>query len=141
WAAGIVGEGPARLSFRQPRFGREELEAWRGQARQRVMDCLLMPESGGVPQATVHSRFVFDGLEVERLSWSLPYGPPTEAGFLKPAGATGPLPAILALHDHGGRKYFGWRKIARIADDIHPMMQQHQEPYYGGLAWAKEIAR
>ena len=27
WAAGLVGEGPARLSFRQPRYN--DLEAWR----------------------------------------------------------------------------------------------------------------
>src|SRR2546422_392176 len=108
WAAGIVGEGPARLSFRQPRFRAEELETWRRQARERLMEWLLMPDSGGVPAPTVRSQTLFEGLEVERLSWSLPYGPPTEAVFLKPAGAAGRLPAILALHDHGGRKYFGW---------------------------------
>ncbi len=47
--------------------------------------------------------------------WQLPYGPPTEALFLKPKDATGPLPAILALHDHGGNKYFGHRKIAQMS--------------------------
>jgi dienelactone hydrolase len=141
WAAGIVGEGPARLSFRQSRFRREDLEAWRRQAHGRLMECLLMPESAGVPKVTVQHKLVFDGLDVEHLSWSLPYGPPTEAVFLKPAGAAGRLPAILALHDHGGRKYFGWRKIARISDDIHPMMREHQEHYYGNAAWANEIAR
>lgn len=141
WAAAIVGEGPARLSFRQPRYRREDLAAWRRRARRRLMDCLLMPEGAGVPQATVQHQFLFDGLHVEHLSWSLPYGPPTEAVFLKPAGAAGRLPAVLALHDHGGRKYFGWRKIARISSDIHPLMREHQEQYYGGVAWANEVAR
>jgi dienelactone hydrolase len=60
---------------------------------------------------------------------------------LKPAGATGPLPAVLALHDHGGNKYFGVRKITRISDDRHPLMQHHQDHYYGGAAWANELAK
>lgn len=141
WAAGLVGEGPARLSFRHPRFSRADLDDWRSQARQRLRERLLMPDSGGVPDAIVQDRFREDGLEIERLSWQLPYGPPTEAVFLKPAGAEGRLPAILALHDHGGMKYFGWRKICRLPNSLHPMMRRHQEDHYGGAAWANEIAR
>jgi len=52
----------------------------------------------------------------------------------------GRLPGILALHDHGGNKYFGLRKITR-GPDQHPLMAAHQETYYGGVAWANEIAR
>jgi dienelactone hydrolase len=100
-----------------------------------------MPEAGGVPAAELQHRFDHDGLTIEHLRWSLPYGPPTEAYFLKPAGATGRLPGVLAFHDHGGNKYFGARKITRISDDVHPMMRRHQEHYYGGLAWANELAR
>jgi dienelactone hydrolase len=83
----------------------------------------------------------YDGLHVEKLSWQLPYGPPTEAVFLKPAGATEKLPGVLALHDHAANKYFGWRKIARTGLDPHPLMHDHQEEYYGGAAWANEMAR
>ena len=139
WAAGIVGEEPARMSFRQPRYN--DLEAWRTAARGRLKECLLQPDAGGVPQATVQHQFQYDGLEVEHLSWQLPYGPPTEAVFLKPAGAKGPLPAVLALHDHGGNKYFGTRKITQISEERHPMMARHQERYYGGVAWANELAK
>jgi dienelactone hydrolase len=141
WAAGIVGEGPARLSFRQPRYQPAELAAWRKEARQRLTECLLQPPSGGPPKTTVQHQFAFDGLDVEHLTWQLPYGPPTEAVFLKPAGAKGPLPAVLGLHDHGGLKYFGTRKISRISNDIHPMMRKHQATYYGGVAWANELAK
>ena len=117
WAAGLAGEGPARLSFRNPRFQPGDLDGWRTQARGRLQACLLQPDSGGVPRAQVQHQFVYDGLHVEHLSWQLPYGPPTEAYFFKPAGATGRLPAVLGLHDHGGNKYFGARKIAQISDD------------------------
>jgi len=139
WAADVLGEGPARLSFRQPRF--RKLDEWRQQARRRLRECLLMPDTGSMPQATVLGQFEFDGLHVEHLQWSLPYGPPTEAVFLKPVGAQGRLPAVLALHDHGGNKYFGWRKIARMSPDVHPLIKDHQDHYYGGVAWANEIAR
>src|SRR5262249_33881596 len=141
WAAGILGEGPARLSFRQARVEASAVDAWRRQARQRVRDCLMQPETGGVPKAQVQHQLDYDGLHVEHLSWQLPYGPPTEAVFLKPAGARGRLPAVLGLHDHGGKKYFGWRKIAQLSDQLHPMMKTHHKDYYGGVSWANELAK
>lgn len=139
WAAGIVGEVPARLSFRQERHN--DLEGWRTLARARLKECLLQPDAGGAPQAAMQHQFQYDGLEVEHLSWQLPYGPTTEAVFLKPQGAKGPLPAVLALHDHGGNKYFGTRKISRISDEQHPLMVRHQQRYYGGVAWANQLAK
>jgi hypothetical protein len=51
------------------------------------------------------------------------------------------LPCILGLHDHGGRKYFGWRKIAQIGADVHPNIVQHRNDCYDGLAWANEAAK
>jgi dienelactone hydrolase len=71
----------------------------------------------------------------------LPYGPQTLAYFLKPEGARRPLPGILGLHDHGGVKYFGKRKIARSTGGIHPHIREHQKIYYDGRAWANELAR
>jgi dienelactone hydrolase len=141
WAAGLIGEGPARLSFRQDRFKAAEIEAWRNEARGRLRDCLMQPDAGRVPRAQVQHELVYDGLHIEHLTWQLPYGPPTEAVFLKPAGAQGRLPAVLGLHDHGGNKYFGWRKIAQISGELHPMMKEHRDHYYGKVSWANELAR
>ena len=141
WAAGIVGDEPARLSFRRDRWKRANLEVWRKAARERLEERLLKPDTGGVPQATLQHQFQFDGLVVEDLHWQLPYGPATEAVFVKPAGASGRLPAVLALHDHGGNKYFGTRKISRISDEMHPMMKEHQAKYYGDAAWVNELAK
>jgi dienelactone hydrolase len=141
WAAGLVGEGPARLSFRDERVRAGELDAWRKGARQRVRDCLLQPSTGPTPKAQVQHQFDYDGLHVEHLSWQLPYGPATEAVVLKPKGARGKLPAVLGLHDHGGNKYFGWRKIAQLSAELHPMMKEHRDDYYGGVSWANELAK
>jgi dienelactone hydrolase len=141
WAAGLVGEGPARLSFRNPRFQPGDIDGWRTQARQRFKDCLLQPASGGVPAAQVQHQLTYDDLHVEHLTWQLPYGPPTEAYFFKPTGARGRLPAVLGLHDHGGNKYFGARKISQISDALHPLMKTHREEYYGGVSWANALAK
>ena len=138
WAAQSLPD-PPRLSFRQPMF--RNVEAWRGVARARFRESLLGPGGAATPVAALQHKLDFDGLAIEHLQWQLPYGPPTEALVLKPAGATGRLPGVVALHDHGGNKYFGLRKITRISKDPHPAMVRHQARYYGGAAWANELAR
>jgi dienelactone hydrolase len=139
WAAALLGDEPGEFSFRNSRW--TDLEAWREAALTRFNECVASPDTGETPMVTLHDRRVYDGLEIEELSWQLPYGPRTGAILMKPQGATGRLPGIVALHDHGGRKYFGKRKITRISDDQHPMMVEHQQGYYEGKAWANEIAR
>jgi dienelactone hydrolase len=139
WAASLVGDGPASFSFRRAEW--TDLETWRPIARQRLLDRLAQPDAGGTPEVTVRRQYTYDDLHVEDLSWQLPYGPPTEAIFLKPAGATEKLPGVLALHDHAGNKVFGKYKIAQTADEVHPLMVEHQEKYYGGVAWANELAK
>lgn len=138
WAAGTM-QDPPRMSFRQPMF--QNVDAWRPAARVRFRDLLLGPGPALTPSAVVQHQMQFDGLDIEHLQWQLPFGPPTEALIMKPAGASGKLPAVVGLHDHGGNKYFGLRKITRMSKDPHPLMIKHQERYYSGLAWANELAR
>jgi dienelactone hydrolase len=140
WAADkVLGKGPARLSFRTGKW--KTLDAWRRAARQRVRECIAPVDLGGTPKVRVESEGVLDGLHVERLSWQLPMGPRTEAVFLKPAGAAGRLPAILGLHDHSGKKYLGWRKIARDGAKDWLVQGEHYQKCYGGVAWANELAK
>jgi len=141
WAAGAAGE-PGRLSFaRVMKSGRIRLAEWKKQGRAAVRELLEVPPAGKQMSVRTIRSYTFDGLDVEELAWQLPFGPPTEAVFLKPEGVKGPLPGVLALHDHGGIKYFGRRKITRTAPDTHPFLLAHQEHYYGGAAWANELAR
>lgn len=137
WAASLIDKIPS-LSFRNDRF--TSVDKWRPEARQRLIERLGIPDTGSVPRARVNKTYQYDGLHIEEMTWQLPYGPATEAVLLKPANATGRLPAILAFHDHGGNKYFGTRKIIRTPDS-HPMMKEHQQHYYDGRAWANELAR
>jgi dienelactone hydrolase len=138
WAADAMPD-PPRLSFRQPMFS--DVAAWRPLARSQFRERLMQPGGATTPVPAVQRQFEFDGLSIEHLRWQLPYGPPTEALFLKPAGSSGKLPGIVGLHDHGGQKYFGLDKITRTSKEQHPVMQRHQEHYYGGAAWANELAR
>lgn len=140
WLANeVLGDGPARLSFRTGHW--KDVGTWRRAGRKRVLECIAPVNLGGRPVVTVTGRTTYDGLDIEFLTWQLPMGPKTEAVFLKPAGARGPLPAILALHDHGGNKFMGWRKIVRTDSKPWAIQEEHQATYYGGVGWANEIAK
>ncbi len=139
WASSLTENKLPSHSFRKKEW--TNLAAWKKAARGKLIDRLGIPNIGGLPQVTLKKQSLYDGLHIEELTWQLPYGRPTEGILLKPADAKGPLPAILAFHDHGGNKYFGTRKITRISDDQHPLMKDHQTEYYSGLAWANEIAK
>ena len=92
-------------------------------------------------EVTVEHRWERDGVSGEEVSWSVGYGPRTAAWILKPAGVPQPLPGLLALHDHGGFKFFGKEKIATGPEAPHSAMQAYQAMYYGGRAFANALAR
>ncbi len=135
----VLGDGPARLSIRTGKW--KSVKEWRKAAKARALECIAPVDLGGTPKVTVTGRTTWDGLDIEFLTWRLPMGPPTEAVVLKPAGAKGRLPGILALHDHGGNKFLGWRKIVRTGDKLWPVIEKHQARYYEGVGWANEIAK
>ena len=126
------------MSFRNNRF--QDLNDWQRQALDKTYELVSPPPLPNIPEVVVKSKYQYQGLEIEELQWQLPYGRPTEAILLKPSNASSPLPGVLALHDHGGQKYFGKRKITRTGDDMHPVMEEHQQHYYSGKAWANELA-
>jgi hypothetical protein len=137
-AEALLSADPKALSLRRPEF--RDLDAWRLQARAKVAELVACPETGAPSPEVVEQTRVGD-VEATRLRWQLPYGPPTEALLLKPQKAVGSLPGVLALHDHGGLKYFGWRKIADDGAPVHPVVQALRDEAYGGRAWANELAR
>lgn len=139
WAASLMKGNLPSLSFRRKEWSR--LDKWCEAAKKRLAERLAIPDIGGLPDVKPGKQYSYDGLQIEELSWQLPYGRPTEAILLKPLNANGPLPGILAFHDHGANKYFGTRKITRTSDNRHPLIVEHQHEYYGDNAWANEIAK
>ncbi|CAG4989515.1 hypothetical protein DYBT9275_00306 [Dyadobacter sp. CECT 9275] len=138
WAASLLKPVPS-LSYRNPKW--KDIKGWHNEALAKAKELIASPERGGLPQVNLEKKYIYDGLEIEELWWQLPYGRATRAVLLKPQGATKPLPAILALHDHGGKKYFGYRKIVKTSDEQHPLLKDHQATDYGGKAWANEVAK
>jgi hypothetical protein len=81
------------------------------QTRQKVRELLNFSIGKEMPgDPIVEHRWAKDGVDGDVVSWSVGFGPRTEAFFLKPTDAAGPLPGVLALHDHGYYKYFGMRR-------------------------------
>lgn len=139
WATGLNSKTLPLFSIRNNKW--KDVKEWQKAAKKAAMDRMGIPLNPETPAVTVKKKYTYDNLQIEELSWQLPYGRATEAILLKPAGVAGKLPALLAFHDHGGNKYFGTRKITKTSDDQHPLMKAHQEHYYSNSAWANEIAK
>ena len=107
-----------------------------------VRDALSFAPSPAEPQGAALGRtWERDGVWGQEVSWSVGYGPRTQAWLLRPAGVSGPLPGVVALHDHGGFKYYGKEKIADGPDDVSDLLRPFREECYGGHAWANALAR
>lgn len=108
----------------------------------RVREVLGFCSGPEIPlDARVEARWTADGLAGEEVSWSVGFGPRTHAYLLKPAGATGPLPGLVALHDHSGFKYYGKEKIADGPDGPVAGIVDLRRREYEGRAYANELAR
>ena len=138
WVASQI-QDPPKLSFRNDLWSK--IEDWKPSAHAKAQEQIGEPLIKENIVVTLKRKYSYDGLDIEELTWQLPYGRPVEAIFMKPENNTEKLPAILALHDHAGKKYFGKRKITKTSEAQHPLMVAHQKSDYEGRAWANEIAK
>jgi dienelactone hydrolase len=138
WLASQM-QDPPKLSFRNDIWSK--FEDWKPSAFAKAQEQIAEPLIKDKIVVTLKRQYNYDGLHIEELSWQLPYGRPVEAIFLKPENSAGKLPAVLALHDHAGKKYFGKRKITKTSETQHPLIEAHQKSDYGGRAWANEMAK
>ena len=137
----LIQKSPGSLSFRNGKYS--DVRSWRKKALKKTWEYLAPPVESysGSVKPVCKDQYIWDGLYIEELEWQLPYGPKTQAIFLKPEDAVGKLPGVLALHDHGGKKFWGYKKIARGREEPCPILQKHHEELYQGLCWANEIAK
>lgn len=139
WSASLRQGRLPSLSYRNKNW--TDINRWKTTAKAKLTERMGIPDLGATPKVNLIRQYNYDGLHIEELRWQLPYGQPTEAILLKPINSKGPLPGILAFHDHGGNKYFGTRKITRTSEQQHSLMVSHQNDYYSKYAWANEIAK
>ena len=110
--------------------------------RQKLLEVLGFTGGGEQPQAVENGkRWVKDGVAGQAISWWVGYGPRTQAWLLRPANNTQPLPGILALHDHGGFKFYGKEKIADGPQAPTSAQSNHWQSGYGGRAFVNALAR
>lgn len=112
------------------------------QTQSLIRDALGFTSSHETPgDARIELQWEADGLVGEEVSWSVGYGPRTHAYLLKPAGDHGPLPGIVALHDHSDFKFYGKEKIADGPQGALQAMHEFRKLPYGGRAYANALAR
>lgn len=117
-----------------------EVDAWRSLARGKVLDLLAFTPPSESLNPTVESTTSNEGVVIEGISYDMPYGPRTQGFFMYPEDRHGRLPAVVALHDHGGFKYYGKEKICWVKDEPE-ILRKFKDECYGGRSWAFELAK
>lgn len=117
--------------------------------RRDLADILGVPAIASGLSYTTHRETEHDGVITSSLSWQLGFGPRTAAWFVRPAQVTGPLPAVLALHCHGGIKFYGAERLVALHNQpgqpaghdagIPPL--EIRASLYGGRALATWLAQ
>ncbi len=112
------------------------------ETQQKVLEALGFSVGDETPQdVRLERQWEKDGVLGQEISWWVGYGPRTHAWLLKPKGANGRRPGIVALHDHGAFKYFGKEKIAEGPEEPEPILKVHWQQYYADRAYANALAR
>jgi dienelactone hydrolase len=118
------------------------------EVRRGLLRVLRMPpvpdgcgSAGGLPEVRRERRWVAGDLVGEELSWEVGFGPRARGWLLRPRDADGPLPGVLALHCHGGKKYWGKEKLADDDRAPAPEVRAVRDALYGGAAVANRLAR
>ena len=112
------------------------------ETRQRVRKILGFNRAAPTAEnVRIEATWKRDGLAGEEISWSVGYGPRTQAWFLRPDGIDEPLPGVLALHGHDGFKFFGKEKVTDGKEPPPKAIQNLRAELYEGSAFANELAK
>lgn len=125
-------------SFLQNGF--QKLDEWKSLARAKVQELLCYSPEKVDPQAQIVRSIERDGYVQHELSFLTAADVRVPASLLLPKGRTAPLPAIIALHDHGAFYLWGREKLLEN-DAEHPALTEFRDRHYGGKAIAAELAR
>jgi dienelactone hydrolase len=113
---------------------------WRRRGRAEILHRLAFSPAPVPLDMKVHSTERRQGYELRVISFAGSAHYRTPAFLLLPTGGKPPYPGIVALHDHGGYFFHGKEKLVDNAPE-HPALVPFREQYYGGRAYASELAR
>lgn len=121
-----------------------DFSQWRTAARQKVLDCMLMPPrmapSFDVEVVATEQR---DGYTARKIRFNQNAYARVTAYLLVPDGG-GKHPAVIALHDHGGHLYIGKEKMVRpfgVSKEVSDDAQAWADKFYDGKYMGDELAR
>jgi dienelactone hydrolase len=118
----------------------KDLAEWRNRARGKLLELLHYDPPPCAPNAEVVERTERDGLVQEKVYFNTTPDIRVPAYVLMPAAAKRPLPAIVALHDHGGFYLWGKEKLVAIKPE-HAVLTEFRKRYYAETAIADTLAR
>lgn len=130
--------GPFPLSYLNPQFG--DVGTWKTTARAKLLELLHYAPPACDPAAETHERVDCGDYIREKVSFNTTPDVRVPAFVLVPKGLTGPAPAIVALHDHGGFYLWGKEKLVAIEGE-HPVFTAFRQRYYGGRSIAIDLVR
>ncbi len=115
------------------------VEQWRQRGRAELQrELSYLPHSAPL-DLKVHATVKREGYEIRTISFAGSRHYRVPAYLLVPTGK-GPYPGVVALHDHGGWFFHGKEKLVQM-DGEHAALAGFRERYYGGRAYAGELAQ
>ena len=126
------------LSFLQEPF--TDLAAWKRQARGKLLELLHYSPAACDPRPEVVERVDRGDHVCERVLFSTTPDLRVPAYVLVPKKAERPLPALVALHDHGGFYLWGKEKLVEINGE-HPVLTSFKKRYYAGTSTATALVK
>jgi dienelactone hydrolase len=126
------------LSFLNPRF--KNLNRWKQTARAKVFELLHYSPRRCHPAPEVAEKIDCGDFVREKIYFNTTPAIRVPAYLLVPKNARGRLPAIVALHDHGGYYLWGKEKLVETENDP-PAMKNWRKTYYGDASIASVLAR
>jgi dienelactone hydrolase len=85
--------------------------------------------------------FEHDDVSITEISWSVGWGPRTQAFLLKSIDAVTPLPGALFLHSHDDVKSVGKEKVVVGAGELPEEINWVRRDHYGDRGAANELAK
>jgi dienelactone hydrolase len=126
------------LSFLDKSF--TDLAAWKRQARGKLLELLHYSPAACDARPEVVERLDRGDHFCERVLFNTTPDVRVPAYVLVPKKADRPLPAIVALHDHGGFYLWGKEKLVETNDE-HTVLTVFKKRYYAGSSIATDLVR
>jgi dienelactone hydrolase len=122
------------------RDGFKDLAAWKKRARGKLLDLLHYEPPRCDPRPEVVEKADRGDYVREKVYFNTTPDLRVPAYVLIPKEGKRPLPAVVALHDHGGFYLWGKEKLLETEDE-HPVLTDFKRRYYAGNSIATALAR